>query len=138
MTRWQLRRAPIALGLICGAHWFGTPARADVIELNLQKSRIAERQVTAGPGASVELCGALRRGQAVAWTFTAEGPLDFNIHYHEGDQVHTPTSRDAVRRGNGRLPVKIDQDYCWMWTNPGSSNVMLRVRLERERKPAQP
>lgn len=74
----------------------------------------------------------------MTWRFDADGPLDFNIHYHDGDQVTSLARRDAARSARGRLLVAIDQDYCWMWTNRGNAPVTLRARLRDESKRAKP
>lgn len=119
--------------LTCGAVLLGAAAlAADVVDLDFQRGQAIERRLTVKPGDFVELCGKLLRGQPMAWRFDADRPLDFNIHYHEGDQVTTPTRHDAVRSARGRLRVAVDQDYCWMWTNPGTTTVTLRARLRNE------
>lgn len=74
----------------------------------------------------------------MTWRFDADGPLDFNTHYHDGDQVTSLARRDAARSARGRLLVAIDQDYCWMWTNRGNAPVTLRARLRDESKRAKP
>jgi hypothetical protein len=116
----------------------GVPASADVTEFDFKNAQTFERRFAAAPGDFVELCGALRRGQAIAWRFDADGPLDFNIHYHEGDQVTTPTRHDAARRARGHLRVAVDQDYCWMWTNQGTATITLRARLRNETQRTMP
>ncbi|TXC66199.1 hypothetical protein FSC37_10570 [Piscinibacter aquaticus] len=84
-----------------------------------------------GPGKFAEACGKLERGNAVARRFEAGGPLDFNIHYHEGKAVRYPASRKAVAAVRGELKVALDQDYCWMWTNKSQQPVDLRFTLTR-------
>jgi hypothetical protein len=67
----------------------------------------------------------------VAWRFEASGPLDFNIHYHEGQAVRYPAREDAAAGSSGTLQAALDQDYCWMWTNKARHPVSLRLALER-------
>jgi hypothetical protein len=67
----------------------------------------------------------------VSWRFQAGGPLNFNIHYHEGKDVHYPERREALSSASGRLQAALDQDYCWMWTNKAAQPVSVQVVLER-------
>ena len=41
------------------------------------------------------------------------------------------SKQDGAEQMQGTLPVGVDQDYCWMWTNKSSMPVSLRVRLAR-------
>lgn len=68
------------------------------------------------PGAVAEECLRLEAGRSRAFEWQADGPLDFNIHYHEGDKVHTPLKANGRDRGKGRFTASSAQDYCWMWT----------------------
>ena len=105
------------------------PARADLVELVWKDGRF-ERTVTVAPGKFAEVCGPLRGGQAVTWSFDAEAPLNFNIHYHVGKDVHYPARQDQVARLQGELPVNAAQDYCWMWTNKGSKPARMDLLLQ--------
>jgi hypothetical protein len=42
--------------------------------------------------------------------------VDFNIHYHRGDEVFYPVKREAMRRDGGTFTAKTGEDYCWMWS----------------------
>ena len=72
--------------------------------------------------------GAARK---VAWSFTSQQPLNFNIHYHAGEQVVTPARSTGVRKARGVLAPKLPQDYCWMWTNPSAVASPMSVSLQR-------
>ena len=65
------------------------------------------------------------------WSFQAAAPLNFNIHYHEGKKVEYPAKQDGVSQLQGTLPVSLDQDYCWMWTNKSGQAVDLNLLLTR-------
>ena len=84
------------------------------------------------PGKLVEFCGALRLGQSVTWSFEAEGAVDFNIHYHVGEDVRYPSRMDQVRQSNGVLAVESAQDYCWMWANKSGQPSKLAVALNKK------
>jgi hypothetical protein len=79
----------------------------------------------------IEICGQLPSKTKVAWAFEASVPLNFNVHYHEGQQVHYPTKQDGVAKASGDLDAPLDQDYCWMWTNKSSREATLKFELTR-------
>lgn len=118
--------APIALAVA-----LPVAARAEVIDITWDAAGRFERQLTVAPGKFAEVCGKLNPPVDVQWQFTANVPLNFNIHYHEGKAVKFPAKQDGVAEGSGKLGVGIQQDYCWMWTNKGSAPVSLTVDLAR-------
>ena len=80
-------------------------------------------------GKFVELCGKLTKGQQIDWRFTADRPLDFNIHYHVGKLVEYPEKRPAIAAHGARFKVPLDQDYCWMWQNKTDHSATIDVQL---------
>jgi hypothetical protein len=90
------------------------------------------REFSIAPGKFVEACEKLSKGTKVAWRFEAQSPLDFNVHYHEGKAVRFPARQDQVAASEGALDVKLEQDYCWMWTNKGAAATSLKVTLKRQ------
>ena len=117
------------LSAVLGAVLRATPAAAELVEVPLQPGQSMDRQFTAQPAKFVEVCSKLGKGQTLDWQFDASGPTDFNIHYHLGQQVVYPARESAVKESKGRLDVPLDQDYCWMWTNPGTGPVTIRARI---------
>ena len=116
----------LSLAILCS-----TAARADIIDIAWNEQGRFERRVSVAPGKFAEVCGKLARADSVAWRFEASGPLNFNIHYHEGKDVRYPERRDALAGASGRLQVVLDQDYCWMWTNKSGQAVDLNLLLPR-------
>lgn len=116
----------LSLAILCS-----TAARADIIDIAWNEQGRFERRVSVAPGKFAEVCGKLSRADSVAWRFEASGPLNFNIHYHEGKDVRYPERRDALAGASGRLQVALDQDYCWMWTNKSGQAVDLNLLLTR-------
>lgn len=116
----------LSLAILCS-----TAARADIIDIAWNEQGRFERRVSVAPGKFAEVCGKLSRADSVAWRFEASGPLNFNIHYHEGKDVRYPERRDALAGASGRLQVVLDQDYCWMWTNKSGQAVDLNFLLTR-------
>ncbi len=62
-----------------------------------------------------EECVKLEAGDRLDYTFTATAPLHFNIHYHEGNAVIMPVTRDKVVSDTGRFEAIVAQEYCLMW-----------------------
>ena len=106
-------------------------ARAELVEIAWSPEGRFEHRFEIAPGQFAELCGPLVQGQAVRWRFESAGPLDFNIHYHVGEDVRFPVQHKARANANGTLTVALDQGYCWMWTNRARQPRSLRVRLAR-------
>lgn len=89
------------------------------------------RELTVPAIKSVEVCGKLPAGAKVAWTFDTTGPLNFNIHFHEGKKVIFPAKQDGTSKGDGTLDTTADQDYCWMWSNKAAQVATLKLKLKR-------
>ena len=104
---------------------------AEVVSLEWSADNTFSREMSVPAGKFVEACGKLPAKTQVEWSFEAGGPLDFNVHFHEGKKVHFPARQDQVARSRGTLDAKVEQDYCWMWTNKGAAEASLRFRLAR-------
>jgi hypothetical protein len=63
-----------------------------------------------------EECTRLEPGESRRWQWKSNGPVDFNIHYHRGEEVFFPVKRDGMRGDGGTFTAKTGEDYCWMWT----------------------
>lgn len=125
MSRWSRVAAAAALGLGLAV------AHAEVIDLTWTPDGRFERDLRIAPGKFAELCGPLQPGQSVRWSFEADRPLNFNIHYHVGQDVHYPAKQDRVERARGELAVDARQDHCWMWVNKTAATARLAVTLAR-------
>ena len=84
-----------------------------------------------------EECRELAAGQRLAYVFTAQKTVQFNIRYHAGDKEFYPVRRSA-RHIHGEYTSHQAQGYCLMWTNPHAAGVNLRysfsVRSSSKRK----
>lgn len=109
----------------------GLCAAADIVDLAWDARGVSTHTVDVAPGKFAEACGALPPGTRVAWRFESSAPLDFNIHYHVGKDVHYPAKATQVRTADGVLAVAAREDQCWMWTNKGGEAVRLEVSLTR-------
>ena len=91
-----------------------------------------EKTLQVAPGDFLELCEHLPARSSVAWTFDADGPMDFNVHFHEGKDVHYPAKKNGVQKDTGTLSVSLEQDYCWMWSNESQDKRALHLQLKKE------
>ena len=73
-------------------------------------------EATLAPKAIHEACVRLEAGQSRRWHWKSNQPVDFNIHYHRGEEVFYPVKRDGMRGDGGTFIAKAGEDYCWMWS----------------------
>ena len=106
-------------------------ARAELVNLQWQDTGRFERSMAIAPGKFAELCGPLEPGQTIHWSFKADRPLNFNIHYHVDKDVKYPQKQDQVGSLEGVLAIDAKQDYCWMWVNKSTAAAALTVSLRR-------
>jgi len=108
-----------------------TTPHAELIDVKWNANGKFDRTQSVAPGKFVEICETLTKGSAVTWQFRASTPLNFNVHFHQGKEVAFPEKQDSVSELNGTLVAQSKEDYCWMWTNKGSSSSSLTVALSR-------
>lgn len=82
--------------------------------------------VTVAPGRFEEVCVSVPAHQKLRYRFEAEASLDFNVHFHRGNDVLYPVKRSAVRRDDGAVSGASAEDYCLMWDNRGALPVRVR------------
>jgi hypothetical protein len=83
------------------------------------------------PRQIAEECFALPAGQTIGYAFEATGPVDFNIHFHRGNDVFYPVQADQVRRSDNRFTASSTEEFCLMWTNRSAQEVTLTGELRR-------
>lgn len=105
--------------------------RAEIIDIAWTASGEFARTVSVAPGKFVEICAPLEYGQSVHWTFEANQPLDFNVHYHVGKDVVYPAKQDGARNASGTVHVALRETYCWMWRSRQQALAEVRVRLNK-------
>jgi hypothetical protein len=79
-----------------------------------------------------EQCARLGPGDKFEYAFESSEPVHFNVHYHEGNTVVMPITRDETRNEAGVFPVLLEQDYCAMW-EAGSAGALIDYRLRVRR-----
>lgn len=122
-------RSVLMMGGLLLAAW--PAARAELVEIEWSAAGQFTHQSSVLAGKFLEVCGKLPAGVKVQWDFEAGAPIDFNVHFHVGKDVIFPTKLLTVARGNDTLVAKIEQDYCWMWTNKSAAPATLVLHLQR-------
>lgn len=125
MRRSLKASVPLALALA------GAGVHAELSDIQWAADGSAVREFQVAPGKFAEWCGPLRRGEKVRWQFEASGPLNFNVHYHEGKEVRFPARQEGAAKADSTLEAALDQDYCWMWTNKSAAPVALKAGLRK-------
>lgn len=117
-------RAPGAVLVV--AAWLGACAPAPVTETE-------PKNVVGHPLKAYELheeCLAMQPGDRVDWAFESTQPVDFNIHFHEGNTVLMPVVREKSRADAGVYAPVLAQHYCLMWeAGPAGAAIDYRLRL---------
>lgn len=121
-----------ALALLCAlACPLSDALAAGLVEIEWTAQGQFAKELTVPAGKFAEACGKLAAGTQVGWSFEAGAPMDFNIHFHEGKEVRFPAKASATAQSAGTLDAKVEQDYCWMWTNKSPADATLKLQLSR-------
>lgn len=118
-------RALVMTALLLAA----SPAGASLVEIAWSEDGDFQHVAEIGAGGFAEVCGTLSSQEQIHWTFEASAALDFNIHYHAGDEVVYPSAFPDTVDKAGVLVAPIDQTYCWMWTSRQRSPATVTLRL---------
>ncbi|HET9650616.1 MAG TPA: hypothetical protein VFP36_00420, partial [Usitatibacter sp.] len=62
--------------------------------------------VTLEPKRIAEHCEKLPAGEKRRYHWKASEPVDFNVHYHQGDDVFYPVKREGMRGDGGTFTAK--------------------------------
>ena len=108
-----------------------TSARAELVEIQWRESGQFDYRAPIAARKFVEICGALNKDQRIAWSLKAEQPVNFNIHFHVGEEVTYPAKVEGADSASGQLKPASQQDYCWMWSNKTEQPVDLMVTLQK-------
>jgi hypothetical protein len=76
-----------------------------------------------------ESCLRLAKGESARYEWKSSAPLDFNIHYHQGNEVFYPVKKDGATSGKDTFKAPLEQDFCWMWT--ASRKAQLEGKVEK-------
>jgi hypothetical protein len=83
------------------------------------------KSVTLKPNKIIEKCMSLVPPQKIEYHFEASAKLNFNLHYHKGEQIYYPVKLDRTNGESGLYEVKAKEDYCLMWENRSGTDIDL-------------
>ena len=75
-----------------------------------------------------EECLQLIPGDWLVYRFTAQRPVDFNIHYQEGKSVIVPLLRDRTTGDDDTFRPLVARDYCLTW-QAGREGAIIEYRI---------
>ena len=78
-----------------------------------------------------EHCLKLEAGERIRYRFRASGDVDFNIHYHRGNDVHYPVRTAAVQTADATFTAPQTDDYCLMWELKVNGAVRIEGSVDR-------
>lgn len=116
-----MKRLPAILCAFLAANaWSYASDREDatVVKVELEAGKMHEE------------CMRLEAGAKSRYYWKSSAPVDFNIHYHRGDEVVYPVKRERMRGDGGTFVAKSGEDYCWMWTAKAPAKIEGRIELK--------
>ena len=81
-----------------------------------------------------ERCVKLAAGEQVRYRYAATADVDFNIHYHRGEEVFYPVKTSGSRSADTTFTAPQADTYCLMWERKGESAARIDGAVERARK----
>lgn len=81
-----------------------------------------------------ERCLTLAAGETIRYRFHASAPIDFNIHYHRGNEISFPVKRPALRELESTFTAPRADAYCLMWEQKGQGVASVEGSVERVRR----
>jgi|KBSSwiStaDraftv2_1062776.scaffolds.fasta_scaffold02241_15 hypothetical protein len=87
---------------------------------------VAEKKIN--PFEVHEECLTLIPGDWLVYRFTAQRPVDFNIHYQEGNSVIMPLLRDKATEDDDTFRPLVARDYCLTW-QAGREGAIIDYRI---------
>ena len=96
--------------------------------------RLDAPKVVAGqelaPYAIHEECVELGPGERISYRFTSSEPVAFNIHFHDGNAIILPITRDHATEDSDIFTADRRQPYCLMW-EAGAQGAVIDYRVGR-------
>ncbi len=80
--------------------------------------------VQIAPFATVEECLSLEAGERIDFRFVAHPPVAFNVHFHEGNAVIMPLTRDGATSESGDFTADRKEVHCLAWEAGAEGSVL--------------
>jgi len=87
------------------ALFYALPALAEPVSVTVPSHEIFEE------------CFDLKSGQDFSYEFDSSAQLDFNVHYHVGEETLYLAQKHKMLADKDELSAPVDQHYCLMWEN---------------------
>lgn len=81
-----------------------------------------------------EHCVKLAAGDLVRYRYAATADVDFNIHYHRGNEVFYPVKTSGSRSADNTFTAPLADTYCLMWERKGEGAARIDGAVERARQ----
>jgi hypothetical protein len=78
-----------------------------------------------------EECMDMTPGQTLKYRFVASAELDFNLHYHSGNEVTYAVNGKYSNYSNS-YEAKAPNGFCLMWENKSSAPIKLQTTYQIE------
>ncbi|MDJ0950819.1 MAG: hypothetical protein QNJ94_18055 [Alphaproteobacteria bacterium] len=75
-----------------------------------------------------ELCFNMRARDRLLYRFRSDGPLEFDIHYHDGLAIRYAVQPTAVTVRTAQIVAEARREYCLMWLNRSPAQASLRYQ----------
>ncbi len=86
------------------------------------------KQLQLLPGKVHESCIQLAASENFKYSFTSSANVNFNIHYHLGQQVEYPVNLKNLKKHADTFKANLAQHYCLMWVNKGDTAIQLNFQ----------
>ena len=76
-----------------------------------------------------EACEEVAPGQHMRYSFTASGPVDFDVHCHTADGKSYPVKEGNITALQGECRAEVGAIHCGMWKNLQATPVDLEYEF---------
>jgi len=81
-----------------------------------------------------EHCLELAAGDRIRYHYKATSEVDFNIHYHRGNDVLYPVKSNSSRSADADFTASQAETYCLMWERTSDGGVRIDGAIERVKR----
>jgi hypothetical protein len=109
--------------------WYESQNPGVAIPHNLTDATEESIAINLPPSNAYEKCVQLETKQPLQYSFEAEAPLVFNVHYHIGKKDYYPIEETAAAFSSTFVPEE-PRIYCLMWGNRNDQQVRLQYEFQ--------
>ena len=77
----------------------------------------AEQELTIRYRSYIERCFEMQAGQALRYRFKSSNVMDFDIHYHKGEELVYLVKEPSRNYGYGTEDIPVETTVCMSWVN---------------------